>query len=309
MKKFLLKFRYPFLSILSSSTFTVVFVFLNVSSSWAIIHHFDDEESQRWGRNKKFRSVGHLRFQLKNGDVFNSTGVLITPSVVLTCGHCVTFKAKEEIKTAFFNVNSGGVGSISKHQVLDAPVFLTRIHEELVQVGKDDYRGIDLALVRLMDPMTITPAVVFDGDPLSLVKKKGYVVGYGISGVGTGTVRVADERKRMAMVPISEVYQNISFIYGLIHGDPFRFYANSEVPYLGLPARGDSGGPLFVGGGGGIQVAGIYHGIVGGTHHGLGVGRAVWENVYAHLDWIKRGVSELTGDQEFIRLGHSEVPQ
>gem|GEM_PF-899625 len=279
------------------------FGLVTAEKSHAIIHHFKDESSLKWARNSKFSAVGELGFISKLGTKSQSTGVLITPSIVLTCGHCVGSSPGERM-FGWFTLDPDGLKGDLDESVSLRLVGDVKVHDSLTRDEDGYFIGTDLALVKLMRPLSTSPAALFDGDPRSFFGKNAYVVGYGQAGQGSDLKRTSDARRRMAIVPVSRVEEKIMFIYGLLSNHPFHFSRDEKNPHLGVPTYGDSGGPLFVGSTENIRIGGIYHGVIVTEVFGAHIAQALWSNVSADLEWIRKGVSELTHSGESVAYGH-----
>jgi hypothetical protein len=171
------------------------------------------------------------------GGSFGCTGALVSPTVILTAGHCVAPANSWDVT---FQTASGfstvGVAGAEVH-----PLFANRASNSGIQ-------QYDIAILRLATSAPGDAAVyaIADGSlPLSFSDTTGTVVdmvGYGLGGnpsgaLPGGTRRTAQNR-----------------LFGILAGEvdnplltAHDFSSASEPGNFGIVAAGDSGGPMFLG--------------------------------------------------------------
>ncbi len=155
------------------------------------------------------------------------TGTLIAPDIVLTAGHCI--EGDEKID-AFF---TGGGRPVASPSTDPSTLGMVR-HEVVAQVPYPtfDYfyscpnQALDIALVRLAEPITDIEPVKIGGPPLSAAECT--TVGFGTHETDGGEQFL---EKRAATVKIGDVRETSLDIFAVD----------------GIASHGDSGGPLLCG--------------------------------------------------------------
>ncbi|NJK50794.1 trypsin-like serine protease [Candidatus Gracilibacteria bacterium] len=209
------------------------------TTAQAIVIRHDISDARYLKLGNAFPSVGRLLIDNSSA----CSGTLIYQRWVLTAAHCLD----DNFRSATFAV--GGTSYFSNRAFL---------HPGWVRSNGDFGLGVDIALLRLNRPVTrVRPALFF---PLRVpvVKRAGIYVGFGNTGTGylpPQTTTYDYERKRGAVNTIDA--------YGSFYGDSNRlilsdfdngYYWNNElgspVQYVleGSPAKGDSGGGVFIDG-------------------------------------------------------------
>lgn len=186
--------------------------------------------------NSAYTGVASIIGNYIAGGSFGCTGALVSPTVILTAGHCVSGAINWEVT---FQTASGfatiGVAGSEIH-----PLYANRASNNNIQ----EY---DIAILRLatVAPGDASVYAISDGmAPLAFSDTTGTVVdmvGYGLGGnpagaLPGGTRRAAQNR-----------------LFGILGGEvdnPFltahNFASSSEPANYGIVAAGDSGGPMFL---------------------------------------------------------------
>lgn len=148
---------------------------------------------------------------LKNGSVFCS-GVLVTPSIVVTAAHCVDPSPPDEV---FFGTKPGTKsGTYIK-------VAHARAHDDF----DPDTLVNDIAVVALAKRASVKPATVSTDFEKSMVGKPIRLIGFGVTSADATT----GLKKRVGETTVASMT-----------GDDFRFKPNPAQT-----CSGDSGGPAF----------------------------------------------------------------
>lgn len=186
--------------------------------------------------NSVYTGVASIIGNYSAGGSFSCTGALISPTVILTAGHCV---APANSWNVTFQTTTGNttVG------VLSSQVHNGFQNRPSPNAGIQQY---DIAILRLATPAPVGAAIygITDGSTaLTFGDSTGTIidmVGYGIGGnpsggLGSGTRRYAQNR-----------------LFGILPGEvdaPLLtaqdFSSASEPPGYGIVGVGDSGGPMF----------------------------------------------------------------
>lgn len=185
---------------------------------------------------REYKSVVRLDLQGSGGDGICS-GVLISPRIILTAGHCVV---------------SPGVGTLTGATIRTGGETYTAqkwaIHPKWNGTNLTD--GTDLAMIRLDKPIrSITPSTyALAGDEQD---KKASSAGYGAGGNGTdgfftpaGTKRVGENIIDFIEGPKKRVLLYDFDGPGQVITNPKKDYPLA-LEYMAAP--GDSGGGLFIG--------------------------------------------------------------
>lgn len=206
------------------------------------------------------------------------TGTLIQPDVVLTAGHCVFNRGASALdsfdlrdKPRRIAVKGGanlgmGMGGFTVGKPVEVSAHPS-------WVGKVEVGSIDLALIKLEEPVTNLPWYCLRRDSMVQVGEPGVVVGYGVTSVAaqmTGGVHRSGE------TTVQSVLDRLIEV-----GDPSS------------TCQGDSGGPFFT-------IERDRHSLTGVTSFGTKAQCSAvddsWEvNLLTYLDWIDEEVERLTG--------------
>ena len=212
----------------------------------------------------EFPAVAAIILQSGSGAQQLCSGTLITPTIVLTAGHCLSFDPAGATVYLF----PDGVTPVPH------PARQFAVHPQF-NLGVAAYA--DVAVLYLVDPVT-------DVTPLPLATRaprpgaKGTIVGFGDDGLGNfeaklvGTVRLKRCPRAIRRVGIMRGQLSTSLCW-----KPKR-NGNDTCP-------GDSGGPLLAGG----AVAGVTS---GGYGSGSCPGTLSWDtSVPRVLDWLDQALA------------------
>lgn len=210
---------------------------------------------------------------------FGCTGTLVTPTRVLTAGHCGSLTGAAVASPAAWPAAliDVRIGSVTPGQGESVPVRRVALNPNYL-LGK----GYDVAVLELTRASTKAPAKVAGASERSTwaAGTLETVVGFGVTEEGGD----APDTLQQAQVPITT-----DAACGSAYGD----FDPATMVCAGFPqggvdsCQGDSGGPLF-----GRNAAGALR-IVGVTSFGEGCARAGKPGVYARVgDPVLRGFIE-----------------
>jgi Trypsin len=220
-------------------TYTAIVLLATFGISYpaqAIIIRHDVPDARYLRLGNAFPSVGKLIVN----NTYRCSGTLIYRRWVLTAAHCLD----DNFSSATFTV---GRTSYFSNRAFMHPAWL--------RSNKKLELGVDIGLIRLNRPVIgVRPALLFP-QRVPVVKRVGTYVGFGDTGTGylPNWSLNGNGKKRGAVNAIDA--------YGSFYGDSNRLVLSdfdngydwnnelgSSVPYLleGSPAKGDSGGAVFV---------------------------------------------------------------
>lgn len=261
------------------------------NSAHAIITNFDPDKSKTWAK-KSFPNVCEVSVHHSDGGS-HGTGVLISPTTVLTAAHVV--RAGQTLKCNAI-VNFAQFGTEFE---TDEPF---RFVETIIphpdhQMDKHYYcGGVDLAILKFSTPIeNITPVKLYSSAISN--NMQGYISGYGGSGRShmgkTGNQHI----RHMGTTRISESYGNyLAYNFQPVTCRPYTVPDTFQVTsttdkFQSIPVERDSGGPFMLGAAPhDLSLAGIAHG--GSVLHDLETDVVLgatfkWTAIHPHLEWIK----------------------
>jgi len=207
---------------------------LSASASAMTIH--DTSSPGYITSNGAYTGVASIVGNYVAGGSFGCTGALVSPTVILTAGHCV---ASANSWNVTFQTASGfatiGASGSELH-----PLFANRASNSGIQ----EY---DIAILRLATPAPLDASVytIANGaTPLAFGDSTGTVVdmvGYGLGGNPSGALPAGTRRtaqNRLLGILAGEVDNPLLTAH--------NFASSSEPANYGIVAAGDSGGPMFV---------------------------------------------------------------
>jgi trypsin len=224
--------------------------------------------------NGAYPSVAQITF----GNAFLCTGTLISPTFVLTAGHCGSMTGEAVASPAswpapLINVLIGGDTSTTGERATVSKV--------IIEPGYLATTGYDITLLQLSAPATKTPTKVSGATETSswAPGTTETIAGWGTTSENGSTPTHLQE----AQVPIT----TDAYCAGAYSDfDPATMIC-AGFPQGGVDTcQGDSGGPLFGNVGGALKV-------VGSTSFGQGCARPNFPGVYARVgdsalrEWIR----------------------
>ena len=278
----------------------ILFIFpvlLLIGQSQAIVIKegdcFDLEKSKKWAQ--KFSNVCEVIVSHKDGGQYG-TGVLISPTSVLTAAHVV--RAGETLnKKPIVNFAAHGIGFKTNDPFRFVDDII--VHPEVNMSKQYICEGVDLAILKFQQPIeNITSVKLYE----SKVKEnfQGYIVGYGGNGVHNKGVIEKNHTRGMGTTRITG-YEGIYMTYDFQPSHmpqpgiaPDTFTPTDKMDnYQSIAVPNDSGGPLLFGTApDSLSVAGIYHGMdlyVNEDGPSL-MARSKWIALQPHLEWIKANI-------------------
>lgn len=257
-------------------------------NSHAIITRFDPADSARWA--KGFSAVCQVVVKFDDGEGSFNSGVLISPTEVLTAAHAVhAGVGLEKMPLINFNFKGDRFDKLAPFRIAES-ILAHPDH------GMDEYfncAGVDLAILKFKEPIAdIPPVKLYTG--AAPKKTQAYIVGYGAGGLHDGSKYDASYTRHMGTTRVSVgsgLYLESHFLPTDLAADeaPRTFRVTEDMDkYQSLAIDGDSGGPLLLKPAGILSVAGIYHGGVKYSIGGEPLGAiSHWLNLSPHLDWIR----------------------
>lgn len=230
---------------------------LTVTASGGAIRH-DGIDAVYLNLGMTFTNVGQIAFSNDSGDYLGS-GTLIAPDWVLTAAHAV------DGATQWQFLLGGDTYSADLEDLFPHPEW-----------NGDLLGGYDIGLAKLASPVDvegagISPAVRYTG--ANELGQIGTAVGFGKTGTGLTGAVTYDGLKRAGQNVIDEYYETMlpGDIPGIVLSDfdsgswLDNVLSGQMTPrdYEYLIGPGDSGGGLFVPGGGGWLLAGVHSFVLG----------------------------------------------
>ena len=228
-----------------------------------------------------FKGVVGLYYSVSATSGALCTATLIDPQVLLTAGHCVYYPSEDIDAVADPNklYALGGANLNSSAEVINYP-FVEEVVKHPEWPGELGFDSVDLAMVKLMSPITTVETYRIRPEDDFEVDDTGVIVGYGLSSSsepGSSGVHRWGE---------TTVQTKLSHFVNL--GDPAG------------TCQGDSGGPFFT-------MIGDYWHVTGVTSLGLSgscdpMSGNVDQNVPQEWDWINETMIY------FMGYGLADVP-
>lgn len=218
---------------------------------------------------------------------------LIAPRWAITAGHCTeqTPLAESMERGESYAVQVAG---------RDNAVVRMVLHPAFRQPGEDYPRGVDLALLELAEETAVAPVRLYTGheEQDSIVE----LLGWGFTGIGTVRRRSNDGKLRRAYNRVSMAGDWLEVVFD----DPRQAGTGAVAQALeGIPALGDSGGPLLMKAGmetgmdaNSLQILGVARGevLAAGNEEwqgapGLYGAVSMYERLSLHQAWIRDTIS------------------
>ncbi len=212
------------------------------------------------------------------------SGTLIAPNWIITAAHVV-----DHLQPAHYESVDVGNGSEHRSDPLAFGIDAVFIHPDW---AGDTGNDVDLALVRLVSPVTIEPMNRHGGTVSALLEQTVTIVGYGNTGNGRDGVELLSDNKRAGTNTIDARgaaldYNNFILLAdfdGVGAADQNRWGDESPTSLEALAALGDSGGSWVVSG----RLAGVTS--FGGTSAGSSyVEYGAYDgaaSIQTHRNWI-----------------------
>jgi secreted trypsin-like serine protease len=201
-------------------------------------------------------------------------GALVAPTLVVTAAHC---GQAEKVRIGSLTWQDGG-------ELID----VVELIEHPDWNGGGNWRGHDIALLRLAVPSTLPPAVlasqVIPGQAVRLM-------GWGRTCEDdTPECRESTENRHLQQIDTMLADPATCTILAPWHIDPLREWCVSNRDGSKQACKGDSGAPLVIEYGGAWQIIGVTS-RDGDTDPKCGTGPGIWSNVLHHRDWITNVIS------------------
>jgi hypothetical protein len=209
----------------------IAFLVVTASPAQAVLYGQPDDNEHPY--------VGVVRFFDEDGNyLWRCTGTLISPTVVLTAGHCTFGTASAEV---WFTETAPSTTDVLSGDYTRGTTGETYTHPDY-----DDFATFpntsDVGIVVLDEPVPLEtyPSLPTVGLADTLYKHELFtIVGYGIQ--DTQPAQVAEVRRLQATVKL------ISLRSGYSAGFNLHLSSNAGKPHRGGLCFGDSGGPVLYG--------------------------------------------------------------
>ena len=192
--------------------------------------------------------------QVASGSVYVSpfcSGTLITPTVVVTAGHCLDVVKGKKVGTLAPSKVAVYVGNEPAVDILD---HLYMVSETKLNPTYNPFQLLnDIALIRLATPVTEVAPVAYLPASLGFTSSDiGQTVNFaGFGRTETGSIGV----KLQVNVPLGGLGCTVEGCPD--SGDSSTMISYLQPGYVGGPCSGDSGGPAFIDRGGVPYLAGV----------------------------------------------------
>ncbi len=285
------------ISVLSLSSFH--------QNGFAVIHGFSDELSRRSANAVSFQSIGLLVVDIgeKGGKI--GTGILISPSTVLTVAHNFIYPFNPQgtaTQRIIFTPNSENSEDTPFRPYISERNVQFRLHPQNGYDANGICSGVDLAIVKLDTPVGIKPARMgcqeMPSDSSVTNTEDAMIIGYGAYRSPSNGQETEDYLKRRANIgPIFyDAHHHQLTCTHRTSGSVSTFIASEHQSFFGIPTNHDSGSPLIYK----KNIIGIYHGSE--YFPALETQIQKWIPIAPFLDWIQGTVQELTNGRESIVL-------
>jgi hypothetical protein len=246
------------------------------------------DNSKNWGQ-KHFPNVCRVWTEHEEGGGQSGTGMLISPTAVLTAAHVVRSGIKlGRLPLVNFASNGKDFKTSAPFRFID-----TIIPHPDHQMNKEYYcEGVDLAILKFQGPIDLQPVKLYQNKVED--NTQGYIVGYGQSGTSDGAVKIEVGTRHMGTTRISKNQgQYLTYDFRILDFEPGQPPKTFEIaddmdPLQSIPVLSDSGGPFLKGTVGNLSVAGIFHG--GEVFDILGVAQCKWIPIHSHIKWIEENM-------------------